>query len=1279
MAGSQSAEEHSPLIGSGLGIHSEKCETPDDPTDLLPVSLEYGKVKVLNRHTTCAVSGNSDRRPFVEVSVKGPAGFWDTLVALVDSGASGHSYMPRAVAERLRLKLVPSMVQADSATGGTMGPAFETMFEARFGGLRTQIRCLVVENLAEELILGMEFWNQHAKALYFKDSCVILRSGERIQCFTNRDKHRTFVRSNVNVVIAGHNVESISVRIPLPSGDSKIETWEIKNPSREPLRLSLNQRIAAVSWDAEDSLRQATLDSIDALSFEHVLDSSIVQRIKAVLKKHWKVFRAQAGRARSVQHVIRIEPGSRFPPAKLRRRSEAEREAEESMVRKLLHSGVLEPCSGPYASANVLVRKPTGAWRLTTDFRNLNAITVKDRYPIPLVDECLGWAQGFLYFSVLDLTDGFFQIPLHEDSRDLTAMITPLGLFRYCVIAQGMSNSPATFQRLMDSVLGNVRFQNALIYIDDLILGSKTVDEHLRILDDVLGRFEVENLTFSLSKCGFLRKSVEFLGHEVESGKIRPKQRNVEVIRSWAVPRNPSELQAFLGVVGWFRQFVPGFEKVAAPLRDSLRGLAMSAKKVSKRQVITCADWDSRFGDEQRKAFEALKESLCSPSVVLYLPEPGLPWVLDTDASMIGIGAALYQEKDSLYRPVCFLSRALTPAEKNYSVTELECLAVVWAVRKCRHYVYGECIRVRSDHEPLKWLLNMKEPRGRLARWALALSDYDFKMEYVKGASNKIPDALSRLGNHQRHAESEQRMALERVARVVNSVSESPVRARELPSKEELLDSYEKDEMISRELINLMSENPVYSEPEYYKDEEGILWAATKPPRRVIPDALVGRVLGHYHSSGVGGHLGVQKTIGRIAQGLWWWPGWTADVVEYLRACRFCARRKGVRNPQSVIGRRRPTRRFQLVAMDLLTISPRTPRGFEKVLVVADLFSRFTVAIPVADETAKTVAQGFLDAWIAPFGPPESLLTDNGPAFRAEFLGRLTQLLGIQKIFTLAHNPKANGVVERYNRTLCGLLAGIMADHESLIGWDIFLPLAVHAYNASRHASLGGMTPFELMFGRNPNEFSQSILPETELQEEQSDGIQEFVKQLRGRVKLMHAIALAASDSSHSKSLARSKAQVEKVPLKNRLKVGDSVMLWRGQGTLKGRKLELPWVGPYELMALDGSRATIRSPTEEFFVHVDRLKQVDSSVELSDDFSADSDSRSSVLTEISSLQKRRVVDGVVQFLVAWYGARRSDWTWESAEDLPESLVREFEESRNAREGVVQTRGGRTFR
>ncbi|KAA8497500.1 Transposon Ty3-I Gag-Pol polyprotein [Porphyridium purpureum] len=1251
-----------------------KCETPEDPTDLLPVSLERGQVRIFDRRVLCSVRGSVDRRPFVLFYVRGTVG-WIPTRALVDTGATGDSYASRAVAESWGAQMQKAKTRVDNAQGSTMGPAKEAVVLVRLGALETPLRVLVVEELAEELIVGMEFWHRHSECINLTKQCVQMRGGERIPCFTNTNKDRTFIHCAQEVVIPAFTERAVSVLLPQsgPSSARKPSSWRVRNSSRVPLKIGAGQKLASIRWERPDVIERETLEAIAEIPLNHVESASVRKEFLAVVQKHWRVFRAEAGRARSVQHVIRTEDGASFPAAKLRRRSESERVAEETMVKALLKKGILEPCSGPYASANVLVRKPTGAWRLTTDFRNLNAVTVKDKYPIPLVQECLDWAGRFSLFSTLDLTDGFFQVPLHPESRDLTAMITPLGLFRYCVIAQGMSNSPATFQRLMNTVLGDLRWKNSLIYIDDLIVGTKSKEEHLEILDQVLQRFEEEGLTFSLPKCSFLARSIEFLGHEVEGGKIRPKRRNVEAIRAWEVPANPSEVQRFLGVVGWFRAFVPGFEKIAAPLREALAGLAMSAKKSSRRQAVQCVDWSSRFGKAQREAFERLKTALCDPSVVLYQPIPGAAWMLDTDASTLGVGAALYRRLGSSFHPVCFLSRALTPAEKNYAITELECLAVVWAVRKCRHYLYGESICIRSDHEPLKWLLNLKEPRGRLARWALALSDYNFVLEYIKGPSNKVPDALSRqpLPAHEPLQSYDERMA-----RIVTSVANSSEKARELPSKEELKAAYAEDEQIAKEIANLNSQRPEYSEPEYFCDEDGILWAQTKPLRRVVPDALVSRVLGYYHSTSASGHMDVAKTIGRVASGLWWWPGWTADVREFLQSCRFCARRKGSRQQQVPIGRRRPTRRFELVAADLLTISPKTARGFDKVLVVADLFSRFTVAVPVADETARSVADGLLSAWVAPFGPPEALLSDNGPAFRSELLARISQLLGIGKVFTLEHNPKANGVVERYNRTLCGLLAGAMADHDADVGWDVFLPLAVHAYNASWHASLGGLSPYEVMFGRPANDFSQAIVPEEQAPEQEFVA---FADQLRGRIKMMHALALAASDRSHAKNFARSAASVSRTSARQLVKVGDAVMLWRGLGTLKGRKLEAPWVGPYELLALEGSRATIRSSSEEFFVHVDRIKHVDTSVELSSDFDADSARRSSVLTEISSLQKRRERDGQVEFLVAWYGAKRADWTWELAEDLPETLVREFEDSFASKGDVLRTRSGRAFR
>ncbi|KAA8490537.1 Transposon Ty3-G Gag-Pol polyprotein [Porphyridium purpureum] len=1184
--------------------------------------LALGPKRILRASPTLEVLNHlvesaSGRVPYVRVLAKArvmrsgrtPVKVSGSAVdALADTGAVGIAgvYARAKWVSSLGAVIQDVAQECRTAGGSSLGIVGASELQLQIGQSMYQVRALVAEDLIEDLILGWDFWVANANALSFGKGELEMKDGATIR------------------LLEGAPAKSLNLIDCV--GVEQRDASKLGSPN--------------VMQEDEEETRARIMD-VD-LSHVDVLHQS---GLRAVLLKHWRVFRDRPGRTRSTEHSIAIDPGARLTPARLRRLSEVEREAESTLVQRLLSLGILEPCSGPYASANVIIRKPNGKWRLTTDFRQLNSHTVPDRYPIPDVRECLDWMGRFLpcgVFSVMDLADGFFQVPLAESSRDFTGMITAEGLFRYTVLAQGLRNSPATFQRLVNTILGSLRWKHILMYLDDMLTGTKTIEKHLEVLDVVLS--------------------------------------NTAAILKWPYPKGPTELLRFLGLVNWFRDFIPRFSDRAAPLRRALDGLDVNAKKAHRNTDLECAGWQARFGEDARCAFDGFKEVLTSDKVMLVLADPNAPKVLDTDASQIGLGGALYQEMpDGKLAPISFLSRTLTSAEQNYTVTELECLAVVWCLKKVRHYVFGTTVRIRTDHEPLRWLLSMKEPRGRLARWALTIQDFSFTIEHVKGRLNRVPDALSRLELNAVRTRARRDPVAEDSA--VPTDEDDPhaigqAVGYELPSPERLKAAYREDELLSKELAALQKSPRVYSYPEYYLDESGLAWAALKDkPRKVVPDGLVGSILDVYHSAPFSGHFGVSKTAARISDAEFWWPGWLQDVLEFVKQCRTCAARKGSPTPVTShrMGKRVVTRRFEVVAADVLTVTPRTSTGYSKILVVSDLFTRFTIAICVRDERAETIAEAFLDRWAAIFGLPEALLSDNGPCFRADVLRQLCKMLRVRKLFTTAYNPQANGAVERFNRTLCDMLSSWVTEDD----WDLWLPACVAAFNQTRHSTTQ-RTPYELMFGREANSWLGPFNPAAEGEVAPQDSARKedaFVILLRNRLEALHN-AVVENDATRDARRRELNASCRIVDVEP----GDCVFVWKPPLGREGRKLADPWVGPFEVERADEHRAWLKTHDgKEFFVHRRRLKRVDRALLSNDTLrstslgNADGD-----IVEVSGLKARRERSDGAEYLVAWKGARKKDWTWESSSALPPALVWAFNRGSLHRGTALRSTSGESF-
>lgn len=436
-------------------------------------------------------------------------------------------------------------------------------------------------------------------------------------------------------------------------------------------------------------------------------------------------------------HRIDLVEGAKPVHQQPYQKGPAARAEEARQVGEMLKDNITQPSHSSYASPTVLVRKPGGTWRFCVDYRKLNAQTVKDVYPLPRVDETLDLLRHANYITTVDLKSGFWQIPIHKEHRSLTAFAYSGGLHEYVFMPFGLCNAPATFQRTMDTVLSGMKWQFCFPYLDDIIIFSRTFEEHVKHVQAVFQRLREHSLSISLKKCQFAVNEVKFLGHIVKEGTLRPNPDKVRAVQEMTIPTNRKSLQSFLGLVNYYRQFIPHFSQIAAPLHR----LAASPKS----GIIKPFEWTA----EHTEAFNTLR-TLLSTAPVLLCPDFSRPFIVQTDASDVALGAVLSQtlinaNGEEEEHPIAFLSRVLNEAERNYDTTQRECLAVVFAIKKWRHYLEGSTFKVVTDHIALKWLLNQKNaPNQRLARWILHLQEFNYSIEHRAGLKHQNADALSR-------------------------------------------------------------------------------------------------------------------------------------------------------------------------------------------------------------------------------------------------------------------------------------------------------------------------------------------------------------------------------------------------------------------------------------------------------------------------------------------------------------------------------------------------------
>ncbi|UYV79737.1 hypothetical protein LAZ67_18000530 [Cordylochernes scorpioides] len=502
----------------------------------------------------------------------------------------------------------------------------------------------------------------------------------------------------------------------------------ITNPYPRPLKIMKNQTLAFGSSPAKINVsreREVEKNEEPRFQINENLSPKEQKELKQVLERYGDLFSSRLGRTNLAKHRIDTEDAK---PIKHKpyRVSAKERDIIKEQIDEMLTEGIIRPSSSPWSFPVILVKKRDGKYRFCVDYRKLNNVTVKDVYPIPRIDEVMDTLQGSTHFSAIDLRSGYWQVEVEERDKEKTAFTTAHGLYEFNVMPFGLCNAPATFERNMENMLGNLRWQICLCYLDDVIIYSPDFPTHLKRLEAVFRCFRESNLRLNDKKCRFAFEELEILGYITSKHGIKPAEHNIKAVRNFPRPKKVKEVQSFLGMCSYYRKFIKDFSKIADPLTNLIK------KSVS-------FTWTER----QEEAFQTLKTALLSPPILGHF-NPNAPTYVHTDASNIGIGATLVQDIGGEEKVISYLSRTLSKAEQNYSTTEKECLAVVWSMSKLRPYLYGRHFKIVTDHHALCWLKNLKDPTGRLARWALKIQEYDFDIIHKSGKKHLDADGLSR-------------------------------------------------------------------------------------------------------------------------------------------------------------------------------------------------------------------------------------------------------------------------------------------------------------------------------------------------------------------------------------------------------------------------------------------------------------------------------------------------------------------------------------------------------
>jgi transposase InsO family protein len=660
-----------------------------------------------------------------------------------------------------------------------------------------------------------------------------------------------------------------------------------------------------------------------------------------------------------------------------------------------------------------MVPKPNGKWRPCGDYRRLNMQTVPDSYPLPNIQDFSNKLHDAVIFSKIDLVKGYHQVPVAADSVQKTAITTPFGMFEYLFMPFGLRNAAQTFQRLMDQCFQDLDF--LFTYLDDHLVFSKSVPEHLEQLRTLFQRLEQFGFVINPEKCEFLRTEITFLGHRLTAAGMTPVASHVQAVQDFPQPADLKELQRFLGLLNYYRRFMPGLAKVICPLTNATAG---KPKNLS---------WTA----EMLQSFEAAKAALAA-AVPLHFPDPAADISLAVDASDSHVGAVLQQLTAGAWRPLSFFSRKLSAAESRYSAFDRELLAAYLAIRHFRFMLEGRPFTLFTDHLPLVSAIHRVSPpwTARQQRHLAFISEFSVQLVHTPGLQNVVADALSRPGGT--------------VAAVTPPTAEPPPISWQSLAQEQA--AVAQDANTSLQIV-------------YHPLPGGHMLAgdtSTGQFRPLVPPSLRRRVFDSLHGLA---HPGVKATK-RIISARYVWPSLAKDVSLWARECVNCQRGKVIKHvhlpPEQIPI---PARRFAHLHVDLVGPLP-VSRGFQYIFTIIDRATRWVEAVPMATTTAADCAEALFTNWIVRYGVPAEITSDRGPQFTSTLWAAMCKLLNIDHLSTTAFHPQSNGMIERWHRRLKDALRTRAAGHE----WAAHLPWILLALRAAPHDD-SGQSPAEATFG----------------------------------------------------------------------------------------------------------------------------------------------------------------------------------------------------------------------
>jgi transposase InsO family protein len=882
-----------------------------------------------------------------------------------------------------------------------------------------------------------------------------------------------------------------------------------------------------------------------------------------------------------LQHTI--DTGDSAPIACSPRRVPlALEEKVDKLVEELLAHDIIRPSESPWNSPIVIVAKKNGDIRLCVDYRRLNAVTKRSVFPIPATNQLLDCLAGSSYFSTLDLSQGYHQILMAEKDIPKTAFATRRGQFEYKRMPFGLCSAPSSFQRLMHIVLRHENWEKCLIYLDDILIFGRNLEEHLVRLRAVLQRIREAGLKLSPSKCYFMKREVQYLGHVVGTDGIHTDPQKTEKVNNWPRPKTIKELKSFLGFCGYYRRFIHHYSDITHPL-DVLCSQDNSIK--GKGNVIT-----GKWSDVHEEAFNSLKHALVSAPILCY-PQQDCEFILDTDASNSGIGAVLSQVQQGEERVVAYGSRRLTKSERRYCVTRKELLAVYYFVKYYRHYLFGRRFKVRTDHKALLWMLNWRKPNtSQYCLWKAELEAYDMEVLHRPGVQHSNADGLSRIPDCHQCQIKHENPVTRRHAKIFPSHDTSTLSSsshsthivmgvkedRLNPSNWQIQNDPELgiiySELLNGGLMKNLTPNSITTAGKVVRSlwehrhnlriRGDLLYYITNTGYKLlVPSDIRNSLVSDIHETI--GHAGVSKLLSVVSSN-YYWPGMVEQIKTVVRTCKECQYTKGKyakdRAPLQPTVVSRP---FERIAIDISGPFHRSINGYRYILAIVDYFSKFPVLVSLKRVDAETIAKKVFKYWIAVFGAPSIIHTDRGTCFESELFKEQCAIFGIKKTKTSPFYPQSDGLVERLFRTVKPMISATMQRHR--ISWCQALPFVEMGLRCSIQSSTR-FSPYEVLFGKKMSLPLCWKYPLPLAEDKSTVNSNQYLQELNENLQWMHTEVMKNADLAASQQ----KAYYDRNRMFKEINVGDQVLV-KITGHLPNKFPRNIYDGPYIVVSRKGN------------------------------------------------------------------------------------------------------------